>query len=144
AGRITMYCRIDQQDRLVFGGRGPMCPTDGADRLPMLTRYAERLWPALQGTRWTHGWNGCVAVTPDHWPHLHVLAPGLFACLGYNGRGVALSTAMGGQLARRLIDPDADLDMPISDLRPMALHRFWPLGVRAAVAKGRVLDRFGL
>jgi len=33
-------------------------------------------------------------------PHLHELAPGLRAALGYNGRGVAMATVLGTLLAR--------------------------------------------
>ena len=38
-------------------------------------------------------------MTPDHVPRLHELAPGLFAGLGYNGRGIAAATMMGRDLA---------------------------------------------
>ena len=34
-------------------------------------------------------------MTADHLPHLHAPAPGVIAALGYNGRGVALATALG-------------------------------------------------
>jgi len=73
---------------------------------------------------------------------VHQLAPGLLTYLGCNGRGVALTTVMGGELARRLLAEEAAL--PLSPPEPIRLHRFWRLGVAAAVAKGRVLDRMGL
>ena len=38
-------------------------------------------------------------MTTDHFPRLHELAPGLFAGLGYNGRGIAAGTMMGRDLA---------------------------------------------
>ena len=83
-----------------------------------------------------------MAVTPDHYPHLHELAPGVLAYLGCNGRGVALATAMGGELARRVLGEETAL--PASAPAAMRLHRFWRVGVAAAVAKGRVLDPMGL
>ena len=43
------------------------------------------------------------AITPDHYPHVHEPDESVLVCLGYNGRGVAMSTAMGPQLARRVI-----------------------------------------
>ena len=65
--------------------------------------------------------------------------------LGCNGRGVALSTAMGAQLARRLVGgKNAEIDMPISGIKPMAMHAFWRVGVTAAVLTGRVRDRLGM
>ena len=145
SGNITVYYRLDQDNRLLMGGRGPQRPMGDTGPVQYLLRYAERLWPALKGATWTHGWNGQLAMTRDHYPHLHEPAPGLLAALGYNGRGVAMATAMGGQLARRLLGTPAEaLDMPVQPIRPIPFHRFWRLGVAAAVAQGRMRDRFGL
>jgi len=49
--------------------------------------------------RYDYHWGGLVAMTGDHLPHLHELAPGLLAGLGYNGRGVAMAIVMGRLLA---------------------------------------------
>ncbi|MHC2309141.1 glycine/D-amino acid oxidase-like deaminating enzyme [Bradyrhizobium elkanii] len=65
--------------------------------------------------------------------------------LGCNGRGVALSTAMGAELARRLIGgPKAGIDMPVTGIKPIPMHAFWRVGVTTAVLTGRVRDRFGV
>ena len=82
-------------------------------------------------------------MTTDQYPHIHEPAPGVIACVGYNGRGVALSTAMGVQLAQRILNPSAPFDMPISPMKPIALHRLWPMAVRAAIARGRLADMLG-
>ncbi len=141
-GRVTVYARMDAAGRMVLGGRGPQRDLRaGPEGLRYLVRLGEARWPALRGADWTHAWNGQLAVTPDHYPHLHELAPGLLTYLGCNGRGVALATAMGAELARRLAGEDTAL--PPSMPKPMRLHRFWRLGVTAAVAKGRALDRLG-
>lgn len=34
--------------------------------------------------------------------------------------------------------------MPVTGIKPMALHAFWPVGVTAAVLAGRVRDRLGM
>ncbi|MGI4954796.1 MAG: NAD(P)/FAD-dependent oxidoreductase [Janthinobacterium lividum] len=142
-GRVTVYARIDAGGRMVLGGRGPQRDLlAGPDALRFLQRLGEQRWPGLRQAAWTHAWNGQLAVTADHYPHVHQLAPGLLTYLGCNGRGVALATVMGGELARRLLAEDAAL--PLSPPEPIRLHRFWRLGVAAAVAKGRVLDRMGL
>ena len=140
-GRITAYFRVDAADRLVFGGRGRQRHMGGPEAFSALHRMAEQLWPALRGVRWTHGWNGQLAMTADHYPHLHRLRPGLFAAMGYNGRGVAMATAMGREVAR-LLDGE-EPDMPVTLLQPIPFHRFWRLGVAAAVLRGRVLDGLG-
>lgn len=141
-GRVTVYCRIDAAGRMVLGGRGPQSELRGPAGLRYLVKLGERRWLGLVGADWDFGWNGQLAVTADHYPHLHALAPGLVAYLGCNGRGVALATAMGGEVARLLLGEDTAL--PVTAAREMRLHRFWRMGVAAAVARGRVLDRLGL
>lgn len=141
-GHITVYLRVDQAQRLLIGGRGPQRPITGTAPIAYLLRYAEHLWPALKGARWTHGWNGQLAMTADHYPHIHLPQPGLICCLGYNGRGVALSTAMGGEIARLVSGTRAaEIDMPVTPIRPMPFHGFWRLGVQAKVLEGRLRDR---
>ena len=145
SGHITVYYRIDAHNRLLMGGRGPMRWISKPADVAYLIRYAERLWPQIKGVKWTHGWNSRLAITPDHSPHVHEPADNLLISLGCNGRGVALSTAMGGQLAKRLAGgKNAGIDMPITDIKPMPLHAFWPIGVTAAVITGRVRDRLGI
>lgn len=144
-GQITVYYRVDTEGRLLMGGRCPM--RDGAtkDTLARLVRYAERLWPELRGVDWTHAWNGQLAVTTDHYPHVHEPEPGVLICLGYNGRGVAMATAMGGELARRLTGtPANELNMPLTDLKEIPLHGLWRLGAAARIAYGQVRDAIGL
>jgi glycine/D-amino acid oxidase-like deaminating enzyme len=145
SGHITVYYRIDASNRLLMGGRGPMRWIREAEAVAYLMRYALRLWPMLQGIMWTHGWNSRLAMTADHLPHLHEPAPGVLAYLGCNGRGVALATAMGEQLARRLVGGEGcELDMPITAIKPIPLHNFWPVAVRGAVLLGRLRDQLGL
>ena len=117
----------------------------GASSISYLIRYAERLWPQLKSVSWTHGWNSRLAITADHYPHVHEPAENLLIWLGCNGRGVALSTAMGQQLARRLIGgKSAAIDMPVTNIKPIALHAFWPVAVTATVLAGRVRDQLGI
>ncbi|TPK73517.1 FAD-binding oxidoreductase [Mesorhizobium sp. B2-4-15] len=144
SGNITVYYRIDAKNRLLMGGRGPMRPIEDASAIGYLTDYALRLWPALAGASWTHAWNGRVAITKDHLPHIHEPDDGILICLGYNGRGVAMASAIGAALAQRLRGSETPFPMPISPLKPIRFHRFWPLGVKAAILSGRVKDRFGL
>jgi glycine/D-amino acid oxidase-like deaminating enzyme len=140
SGAITVYYRVDVGGRLLIGGRGPQHEISSTLPLKHLTGYAQKLWPTLAGIRWTHAWGGRLAMTRDHYPHVHEPAPGIMVCLGYNGRGVAMATTMGAQLAARILDPARDLDMPITSIKPIRLHAAWPLAVRAAIARGRISD----
>ena len=135
---ITVYYRVDAANRLLMGGRSRLRSLDEPADFRDLIAYAKRLWPFLGGIGWSHGWNGQLAITADHYPHFSEPAPKVIVCMGYNGRGIAMATVMGGEIARRVAGtPAQDLDMPVRDLRPIPFHRFWPLGVKARIAYGR-------
>jgi glycine/D-amino acid oxidase-like deaminating enzyme len=138
---ITVYYRFDAFNRLLMGGRSRLRTLENPDDFLDLIAYTKRLWPFIGNPRWTHGWNGQLALTLDHYPHLYEPARNVIACLGYNGRGVAMGTVMGAEIARRITGTPADeLDMPVRfALEPIRLHRFWPIGVKARLAYGRVM-----
>jgi glycine/D-amino acid oxidase-like deaminating enzyme len=144
SGTVTVYYRLDSARRLLIGGRGPMREIEAPADIHFILRYARRLWPALASASWSHAWGGQLAITADHIPHVHAPAPGIWICLGYNGRGVALASALGAQLAQKIADPRTPLDMPVTGIRPFAFHALWPLGVMTAVTYGRIRDYFGL
>jgi glycine/D-amino acid oxidase-like deaminating enzyme len=144
-GSVTVYYRLDPDNRLLMGGRGVQHDIAGPEPIRYLIDYAIRLWPGLKGVKWTHGWNGQLAITPDHYPHIHEPADGVLVCLGYNGRGVAMSSAMGPELARRTLGgPAADIAMPITGIKEIPFHALWRSGVAARVAYGRIRDSLGL
>jgi glycine/D-amino acid oxidase-like deaminating enzyme len=136
---ITVYYRLDASNRLLMGGRSRQRPMEGTAGFERLIAYTKRLYPFIGDVRWSHGWNGQLAITTDHYPHFAEPAPKVIVCMGYNGRGVAMATAMGGEIARRIqgTAPE-ELDMPMRPLRPIRLHRLWPLAVNARIAYGRL------
>jgi glycine/D-amino acid oxidase-like deaminating enzyme len=144
-GNITVYYRLDASNRVLMGGRCRQSDASGPDAFRFLIDYTHRLWPQLKGVRFTHGWNGQVAITADHYPHIHEPADGVLVCLGYNGRGVAMASAMGPQLARRALGgSQAAIDMPITTIKAMPFHALWKAGVNARIAYGRIRDSLGL
>jgi glycine/D-amino acid oxidase-like deaminating enzyme len=144
-GSVTVYYRKDRDHRVLMGGRAVQRDIARPEELPHLTGYANRLWPALRGVRWTHGWSGQLAITTDHYPHIHEPDETALVCLGYNGRGVAMSTAMGPELARRVMGGRvAEIAMPITGIRQIPLHGLWKSAVQARVAYGRVRDYLGI
>jgi glycine/D-amino acid oxidase-like deaminating enzyme len=140
SGAITVYYRVDAEGRLLIGGRGPMREIDSPAAIRHLTKYAAGLWPVLDGIAWRHAWGGRLAMTRDSYPHVHEPARGVLICLGYNGRGVALATAMGRALAHRIVRPSESFDMPLTALEPIPMHALWPLPVKAAILRGRIGD----
>lgn len=131
--RVVFYTRKVDRCRLVFGSRGNSdFAGEDADVARMRAGIA-RVFPQLSGVRVEFCWGGRIARTPDHLPHLHEPAPGLLIGLGYNGRGVAMSTVMGRVLAERVLGkPAEELIFPTTPLRRIPLHRFRRLGVHVA------------
>ena len=140
--RVLFYFRMDRDDRFVFGGRGKLFDSvDSIDGGPMEHLKAEacRLYPQLADIGWDFGWGGYVAVTREHTPRLMRLAPGVFAGLGYNGRGVAMATMMGKQLALAILGEDPD--MMVEELRRIPFHGLRQIGVSWHLLTGGWLDR---
>ena len=93
------FARYDARDRLVTGG-ALAAPFNRADRLkPYIGDRLRRIWPQLGEARFTHVWNGYVGMKRDFLPRIHRLGPDAFAWAGCNGRAVALSVALGRELA---------------------------------------------
>lgn len=64
-----------------------------------------------------------MAVNLEHRPHLHALAPGVWAGLGYNGRGVAMASRMGALLADLASGvPAEQIAYPITPLGRIPFH----------------------
>ncbi len=137
--RVFYYYKLDAAGRLVIGTKGPIFSPPDAGPAERARRGALMLFPQLAEIRWTHAWGGYVAVTADMTPRLMRLDRGVTALLGYQGRGIAMATAMGREVARQLAG--GETAFPVSSLRTIPLHRFRRLGVAARVYTARLLDR---
>ena len=138
--RVQVYYRMTREGRFVIGGRGRTFAAAEGSPTAEVRAIAERYFPALKGVTWTHDWAGTVAMTWDSAPKLMQMDQGVLAGLGYNGRGVAMSTMMGALLARAARGEPTDL--PVSAPFKTPFHAFRKLGVHWTVTKGRLLDRF--
>lgn len=141
--RVIRYWRLDDDGRLLMGGRGPYREPNSESDWSHLARDVRKLFPALSAIPFTHRWGGRVAVHADFMPRLHRPHPTLLAAIGCQGRGVGWQSAMGAELARLAIDPQHDPVLPFSRVRPMRLHAFKALGVASTIAAYRALDRLG-
>jgi glycine/D-amino acid oxidase-like deaminating enzyme len=139
--RLLRYFRLDASGRLVLGSRGSFAAAPGTRAVQGHYRAVREIYPQLEGLRFEYHWGGLVAMTRDHLPHLHELAPGLLAGLGYNGRGVAMATVMGRLLARLALGvPAAELGFPVTAVRAVPLHVLSGIGARAAIQYLRLAD----
>ncbi len=139
AKRVIVYYRLDAADRFVIGGRGRLGLADEGSDLAHLERVAVRYFPQLEGAEWEFNWGGLVAMTRRKTPLMMRLAPGVLAGLGFNGRGVAMGTMMGKQLAAAV--RGEEVDMPLQALERWPLHAFRQLGVTGRIILGGWLDR---
>lgn len=140
-GQVTVYYRLDAHNRVLMGGRCRQREATTPDQMRFLVRYTHRLWPQLRPFAFTHGWNGQLGVTSDYYPHIHEPADGVLVSLGYNGRGVAMSTAMGPEIGRRVMGGrTAEIDMPITDLKGIPFQGLWRTAVAARITYGRIRD----
>lgn len=140
--RLAFYFRRSPDNRLMFGGRGSVGLTQSATLFDGLLAAMRRTVPDIGNLRITHRWSGQVGLTLDGCPHVHELQPGLFAGLGYNGRGIALATLMGKWLAER-IHAGIDTPLPSSPLAPIPWHAARKPIIAAGIATAWVRDRMG-
>ena len=137
--RIQVYYRLDADGRFVIGGRGNLFNDDQMGDPAYVQSEARRLFPALDGVHWPFHWGGYTAMTLSHTPKLMGLAPGLYAGMGYNGRGVAMATMMGKQLAAVVAGEQPH--MPVESMNQIPLHGLRQVGLTCRLVAGGLLDR---
>ena len=133
--------RLHPHGRLQASGDGPAFRIGGEADFRKVNRRMGETFPQLGTLDWEFRWAGWVAVTYDQYPHLHELASGLWAGLGYSGRGIALATMMGREIAAHITRSDAQTTaLPVTPLRPRLLTRFARPLVGSLLAYYRLAD----
>lgn len=135
------FFRWDARGRLVTGG-ALVFPHNGENRLRSLVgERLARIFPVMGAPRFDFVWSGRIGMTADRMPRFHRLAPGLWTWLACNGRGVALSVALGRVFSEALdgAEPKA-LPVPLTDVRPLPLHALATLAAPAMLAWYRFKD----
>jgi glycine/D-amino acid oxidase-like deaminating enzyme len=131
------YCRLDAGGRFVIGGPGWFTPprSPSAPSLQILESSMRRLFPALADVAVDFRWAARDTGTLDLLPHLYEPQPGLFSALGFNGRGLAIGTALGSVLADRVGGAPADAQpFPMTQASPVPLNPVATLGFYAKLA----------
>lgn len=122
--RMPSGIRVLTDGRLQVGVDGPTYRTDGKAFVAKLDRRIRAMFPQLPADfRWEEQWVGWADMSVDHLPHLHRLASGLFAGVGFGGRGVAMGVTMGRDLAHIASGAaDEELVHPVSAVKPLWFH----------------------
>ena len=110
SNRKLCYFRLSPDGRRVlFGGRARLTDVDERTSALALYRRMVAVWPELLGVHLTHSWQGNVAMTFDHLPHMGDHLPhmgnrgGLHFAMGCNGSGVAMAGYLGQQTALKIL-----------------------------------------
>ncbi len=109
---------FDQAGRLVTGGRvGLGVNRSAAQAAAWVGAEIGRAFPQIGGVRFERYWQGLIDYSPRKLVGVHDLAPGLYAAVGFSGRGVPTATAVGRDLARMIVagDPNA-MALPLTPL----------------------------
>lgn len=115
------FARYDARNRLVTGGA--QMGSDAESLKASVAARLKRLWPAIGDVKFDYIWNGYVGMTTDFLPRIHRLGPDAFAWAGCNGRAVALSIAIGQELAKAARGvPAQDLALPFTEPLPWVAH----------------------
>jgi glycine/D-amino acid oxidase-like deaminating enzyme len=136
------FFRYDARNRLVTGG-ALVAELHAEERMKSIasSRFSEA-FPQLKAVGMDYTWSGYIGVTVDRFPHVYNLGPGAWAWMGCNGRGVALSVAIGDRLASAALGtPANDLGLPVSDIAPLPFHGFSRRVAPAYLAWMRLKDR---
>jgi glycine/D-amino acid oxidase-like deaminating enzyme len=139
--RLLRYFCMTPEGRLVMGGRGHIRESERRELYAHIVASMHELYPETSGARLDYFWSGRVAVTLDHLPKISELGPGMWSGGCYNGRGVAMATAMGRLLAECAGGADADsLPLPPTKVRPLPFHGLRGPAIGLAVAWKLLLD----
>jgi len=135
--------RFDAGNRLISGGMHVFSP--GAEvRVPrhVHARLARLLdLPDLPPI--AYAWSGQAAVLPDFLPRLMELGPGLIAPFACNGRGIAMTTAVGPELAAWGTGrPLQDLALHLAPPQPIPFHGLMRHAPNALLPWNRIRDRW--
>ena len=103
--------RIDSAGRLVMSCAGRLQGFQRGIRESWMTRTRNRLFPQARGATWEYQWSGQVGITSSKILRIQLLAPGVFAPAGYNGRGIGPGTVIGKHLADTISSGNRD-DFP--------------------------------
>jgi len=127
-----IFGRLDARNRFVTGGAIIRPFNQAATLKARVGKRLQNLWPQIGEVKFDYVWNGFIGMTTDYLPHIHRLGPNAYGWTGCNGRGVALSIALGDELSKAVRGvPDNQLALPFTEPTPIPanelLRPFAPL-----------------
>ena len=134
--------RKDHAGRLVTGATLALPIAMDRRIRPWIERRIAQVFPQIADPRLEFVWNGRIAMTPNRLPRVHEIGPGAITSIAYNGRGMAIGTAMGAALAAWATGKPADqLPLPKLEVEPLPLASALGRWAQTALLWYRRLDR---
>lgn len=141
--RHTFALRWSPDGRLMTGGLVSPGPDRRGAAVRWFSRRLRQNVPDMAALRPAYVWSGRIAVTLDALPRMIELGPNLYGAIACNGRGIALATALGRELAAWLIKGKAgndDFVLPITPPRQIPFANMSALGAHLALPWMNIRD----
>ena len=140
--RLLTYFRKDHMGRLVMGGAGGPYEAKSKESYKNIQARIHELYPQIRKPEIEFRWCGKVCLTMDGVPHVHELSPGIFAGLGYNGRGVAMASMMGKWLAALVTAEQPETTViPMTGVKSIPFHGMRKPFIQAMLHVNNIQDR---
>ena len=121
--RDIFAIRWTRDGRLLTGGLGPANSRSAARVNRSLLRRLRSMAAISGKCEIEFAWNGVIALSRDLLPQLFEIERGVYAAVGCCGRGLALSTALGSELAAFLrTDSASAVSVPVRRPAPIVGH----------------------
>lgn len=139
--RLFSGIRVHPSGRVHMSVDGPAFNVSGRAFSEAATARMHKLFPQVGEFEWDEMWRGWVGVTVNEYPRLLDMKDGRFGAFGYSGRGIALGTLLGRELARHIVGnhPD-DLVLPLTAPEPIAWRGVARPLVSSLMTLYRILD----
>ena len=132
-------------NRLHVGAGGPPLGRSARADLAGATRRVRMVFPHLGDVEWDEHWSGWVALTGNQLPRILGLDHGVWAALGYSGRGLSFATLLGRELAKLASGtPPAEAILPVEEMRPLPCHVLTPYVATACIKYFEAIDRWSV
>jgi len=132
-------------NRLHVGAGGPPLGKSARADLEGATHRVKTVFPQLGAIEWEEHWSGWVALTGNQLPKILRLDQGVWAALGYSGRGLSFATLLGRELAKLAggTAPDEAI-LPVEEMRPLPCYALTPFVAAACIRYYETIDRWSV
>ena len=132
-------------NRLQLGVGGPPLGKAARANLAGASRRVKMVFPDLGKVEWEDHWSGWVALTANQLPRMLRLDHGVWAALGYSGRGLSFATLLGRELSRLADGAGSDEALlPIEEMRPLPCHALASFVAAACIKYYDAVDRWSI